>query len=302
MDLLALCCVIAYCIKKLDEKGKADYRSDDNNYREMIGPKAPKRTEKPGRYTAGYGLYQLRWGWPSLRRDMKEGWNEGKRAHDEWRQKPDVKRTPWEAWREGWRRATPPPQPAPEPKPAEPPADPPAPPNGGDGTKPSDATAPEPGTDKTEPTPPPATPTLNGVILTTPTSPGSAPGGLNGEAGGGITPYRDHNKRVIERATQKIEGAQLRINAAQQDLAAHENVNAQLAANGVGAQTAGGMAQLVDAANQEIAAASALSAAAEAERAAAQQNLDKLASEGHNTAEEALKPMNEAATTSWYRT
>jgi hypothetical protein len=126
-------------------------------------------------------------------------------------------------------------------------------------------------------------------------------GGRNADAGQGISTYRSYNQQIIVEALQALEQANGAAAVARADLANHERVKAQLAAAGVAAQTSAGMDMLIEAAKARINAAMNKVGAAEKERGAATQNIERLASGGHDETEVAMKGASDkVARTGWY--
>lgn len=106
---------------------------------------------------------------------------------------------------------------------------------------------------------------------------------------GGISQYRLHLQQTIGNAVTQMEAAQAEIAAAEQEISAHETANSQLLEQGLGNETAGGMADQVEAAMQRRDAAASRLAAAERAKAQAERSLHELDSQGHTTIEEGVK-------------
>lgn len=309
MEAIALAFFFTFWLRYCLESLKEDYNKSGNAYRRMA-PGASK-ARSPGRYTTGYTLYQLRHGWPSMRRDAGEGWQEAKRQHNDW-QRTAGKSGPGAAFRAGWRRAA---RKADDATGGGKPRNPQgaaskgrhakAESNGkpsatskpgaggntsGNGSAPAGASRPS--------SPAQPNPASNGDSTSMTTS--SAPS-TPGEAGS-ISVYRAHNQRAIQIATQRIEAAQQEIQAADQEIAAHENVHNDLQSQGVGQQAAAGMADLVEAAQQRRGAAQQMLQQAEQAKAAAEQNLAGLDKGGHTSTEESVKSMSDKpAQVEWYQ-
>jgi hypothetical protein len=296
MEFMVLAFLVAYAFKRTADQADLGRTSGNNGYVANV-PGADKvhrrgRASAKGRvrYNTGYTLYQLRHGWPSLRRDLSGGWRDGKDAHEEWRREVPGKPSPWAAWKEGRKRGA---LPKEETAPAVEP------------TTPADAAeapkaerAPEPRS-KSLPEPIPLFPSMNGDTMTTPASTsGGAPGGDEG----GISVYRAFNQRKIEEASRRAAEAAQEIRDAESAMQETETTDAHLASNDVGSDTAAGMIDLMEAAQARKAAAEQKLTQSEREAAAAQANLDRLDTQGHTNTEEAIKGMKaEPAKSGWYQ-
>jgi hypothetical protein len=286
MELLMISFAAAWIARGFIDGRRADYRSPDNGYqRDVVARRASEpqhRMSGPDmRYALGWSAHQLRHGWPQMIADVKGGWADARKAYEQWRTSQasggkdgkggaSSRRRP--GFMDGWRQARRA-MPAPwwkQPARSEPSPD--------AGTADGDAARkPAPSVDPT--TSVPFNTASNGAAaMTAPT----------GEASG-ITPYRAHLNTTIEYANKRIELAQAEITQAEQEIASHDNVNAQLAAEGMGAQTTGEMAAMVEAAMARKAAAENKLTAAEAEKARAEKALSDLDTQGHTNVEEAVK-------------
>ncbi|MCU1657071.1 MAG: hypothetical protein JWO57_1727 [Pseudonocardiales bacterium] len=104
-----------------------------------------------------------------------------------------------------------------------------------------------------------------------------------------IGTYRAHLDATANAARQRIEEAQAEITAADKEITAHENTNAGLLEAGLGSETAGGMADLMDAAMQRKSAAQTRLQAAEQALANADQAKAKLRTQGHENVEQSVQ-------------
>lgn len=96
----------------------AEFRASQAHVREQVDqrhPHAPKERREQmvrnaaRRNTIGFGLYQLRHGWPALWTAVADGWDDARRGHQEWldrrEQAGEPRRPGWrETVREAWRR------------------------------------------------------------------------------------------------------------------------------------------------------------------------------------------------------
>lgn len=279
---------------------QARYRKQLNNRLKKLHPEWSKERRARAlwwgarRNAAGQIAYQLRHGWFPAIAEFRDGFRAARDAHREWQDRNAETGEPRpsisERIREGARRAK-------------------------DRFRKGDVDdAPEapqidPADRKPEPAPKPSTDgatvhrlpvrgaggtdatSTNGETVTT----------LTGEASG-ISLYRNHLTQTIELAAQRMEQATAEIAEADAEITAHENVNTQLAEAGLGSQTAGGMSGLMEAAQQRRAAAQAKLQAAEASKANAEQALNDLRSQGHDSVEESVKAATApVARTGWYQ-
>lgn len=105
----------------------------------------------------------------------------------------------------------------------------------------------------------------------------------------GITAYREHLKTTIDHATRRIDAAQTEIAEADQEITAHENSHAELTSVGMGHETTGNVAELIEAAQARKTAAQDKLTAAEKAKADAERSLADLDQQGHTSVEESVK-------------
>jgi hypothetical protein len=113
-----------------------EYRAAQRNTRKQINQRYPNASRERRdqmvrnanrRKAAGYGLYQLRHGWPSLWTAIHDGWSDAREGHEAWAQrqedagrKPSFREAAREAWNGRNRKPAPvdeEPAPAPQAKP-----------------------------------------------------------------------------------------------------------------------------------------------------------------------------------------
>jgi hypothetical protein len=247
---------------------RADYRNPDNGYQQCVGQRPARRSGPDVRYAMGWSAFQLRHGWPAMIEDVRRGYGDAQTCYKAWREGDESARHGmWTAWKRGWRDAYRKlPKTRRQQQAANIPQDP----------------APEASLPDTNTHPDPV-PFLSGIPLN-----GGSMSTPTGETTG-ITPYRQHLQETLDAAVQGIETAQAEIGNAEQEIAAHENSHASLGAVGMGAETTGDVAELVEAALARKTAAEGRLAAAEKSRADAERALANLDRQGHSTIEEGVK-------------
>jgi hypothetical protein len=263
MELLTLCFVLAWTMRHWWDGRKNDYRSPDGDYRQRVRGASQRHAGQ--RFAAGWGLYQLRHGWGPMAADVRDGWDGAHAAADRWRGGEADRPTIRDAWRGGW----------------------------GGAARPEPAIPQRPGSPGPAPAPAPIpVPTAPNVpVNPTRTTPDTTTGGTMAETATGevnIGVYRLHLRVVIRDATQRMEDAARRIADADAAITARGATHDSLSGAGLGPQTTGGMAALMEYALEERREAGQAQARAEAERATAEAELANLDAQGHTTIEEAV--------------
>lgn len=273
-------------------EGKAsEYRAAQGQYRKQLNKKLKQQHPSwdksrrarslwwgARRNAAGHFAYQLRHGWSPAVADIRDGFSAARQQHAEWLQRRSESGEPMpslrNAIRVGWARAKAKFRKI----------------RGGDST----VTAPT-----LESTPESAAGAKGasvhrlhrvgaGTSGTASTRGEPVAGTMTGETTN-IATYRAHLDLTSTAAKQRLEEAQAEIREANQEIAAHENTNASLLEAGLGSETAGGMADLMDAAMQRKSAAQTRLQAAEQALANAEQAKAKLRTQGHENVEQAVQ-------------
>jgi hypothetical protein len=285
MEMLMISFAAAWMLRSWWDGRRADYRDPDNGYQQCTGRREPRRSGPDTRYAMGWSAWQLRHGWPAMIEDVRRGYSDAQATYKAWREGDDTERPGMgDAWKRGWRKAS---TKLPKTRKQQAAAAEAA----------AQADAESPATEQAPSIPVPAPP--NGVPFGKPTIGGSmtAPTGETT----GITPYREHLRQTIDFAVQRIDAAQAEISNAEQEIAAHENSHASLGAAGMGAETTGDVAELIESALARKQAAEGRLAAAEKSKADAERALANLDQQGHTTVEEGVKGATaKVADTSFY--
>lgn len=268
--------VAAWILRHWWDGRRADYRNPDNGYQQCVGARPVRRSGPDTRYALGWSAWQLRHGWPAMAEDVRRGWNDAHTNYRVWRDDDDTDRPGmFAAWRRGWRRAR---AALPESRKKQATASRPTPP------KPTER--PSSDTDERRPALPRPLPRAEQTVPT------SRIGGSmtvpTGETRG-ITAYREHLKTTIDHATRRIDAAQTEIAEADQEITAHENSHAELTSVGMGHETTGNVAELIEAAQARKTAAQDKLTAAEKAKADAERSLADLDQQGHTSVEESVK-------------
>lgn len=287
MEMLMISFAAAWMLRSWWDGRRADYRDPGNGYQQCVGQRLPRRSGPDVRYALGWTAFQLRHGWPAMIEDVRRGYGDAKASYQAWREGDETARAGmWDAWRRGWRTAR---SKLPRTRRQQAAAAAGATGSGSPATTPTSKTTPA----------VPAQPTPNGVPFGAPTIGGSMTT-PTGETTG-ITPYREHLRQTIEFAQQRFEAAQAEIHNAEQEIAAHENSHATLGAAGLGAETTGDVAGLIEAALARKQAAEGRLASAEKAKSDAERALANLDAQGHTTIEEGVKGATaKVADTSFY--
>lgn len=281
MEMLMISFAAAWMLRAWVDGRRADYRDDDNGYQQCVGKRPPRRSGPDTRYAMGWTAFQLRHGWPAMIEDVRRGYDDAQSSYKKWQDGDETERHGmWDAWKRGWRQAK---KKLPKSRRRQAAADAKA---AAEAVPQADTTsAPRPRVAA-----PFGAPKIGGS-MSTPT----------GETTG-ITPYREHLQQTINFAVQRIDAAQAEIGNAEREIAAHENSHASLGASGMGAETTGDVAGLVEAALARKQAAEGRLAAAEKSKADAERALANLDQQGHTTVEEAVKGASATvADTGFYR-
>lgn len=297
MAMLLIAFAAAWVIRALWDGRRSDYRNPDNRYNQCVlagsngtAQPAPQHRSGPDvRYALGWTAFQLRHGWPAMIHDVRSGWDDAQRKYHAWLDgQTDERPRAAEAWRSGWAQAR---RELPDTRRRQlqdVDAEPPAPTSAFSGA--------EQGRPHTVPEPPGArvivseNPHRNGDRMTAPT----------GEVTG-ITAYRNHLQQTLDFAARRIETAQSDIANADAEIAAHETSHANLGAAGMGSETTGGVAELIEAAQFRKDAALRNLNAAEKAKANAENLLTDLDRQGHTAVEESVKgASSKVAETSFY--
>lgn len=290
MEMLLISFAAAWVIRHWWDGRRADYRNADNDYQRCVGARPARRSGPDTRYALGWSAWQLRHGWPAMADDVRRGWDDANTNYHKWRDGEDTDRGGmFDAWKRGWKQAR---TKLPKTRRQQAAAADAAPANGGAAGSHADKPvlidpAPEP-----QPIPKPTNGTIptNGDTMTMPT----------GETRG-ITAYREHLKTTIDHANRQIEAAQAEIAEADQEVTAHENSHAELTSVGMGHETTGNVAELIEAAQARKDAAQDKLAAAEQAKAQAERSLTDLDQQGHTSVEESVKGATaKVADTSFY--
>jgi hypothetical protein len=117
---VAIAFIAAWIIRHAWESKSDEFRAEvkaEQQRIKMHSPSTPKTQRKAQarrvtrRKATGWGLYQLRHGWPSLWTTVRDGWNEARRQHEAWlaaNPRNPKGRSRWrlvEAMRAGWAHA-----------------------------------------------------------------------------------------------------------------------------------------------------------------------------------------------------
>lgn len=327
----ALAFLLAWMLREAWDEKRYEYRTGRDANREKAihrnggaRPSAGARTRADSGYAVGFSLYQLRHGWPSLRRNIKAGYRAAKEGHKEWveetnrasgktkTKKPSIISAAKAAWRRA-KAAYKAREEADDKKTIKPTgADQPKSPNGqpdqtadstpaATGTKPPELTAPD---------------LKVGIPLTNGYAGNPHSGAATAGEAGNIGLYRNHLQATITDANARITAAEADVAAAEkaeksarEQMSAHDNANGGLLAAGLGPQTAGGMSSLMEQAQAELASATAAKTAAQGRvdsaqqsKAVAEQALKDLGAQGHEGIEEAVNGATApvAKNTNWY--
>lgn len=290
MELLMISFAAAWMLRAWWDGRRADYRDNDNGYQQCVGRREPRRSGPDTRYAMGWSAFQLRHGWPAMVEDVRRGYNDAQTSYKRWQEGDETERHGmWDAWKRGWRQAS---KKLPKTRRQQAAAAEKA--AADEATRKQEAPAAE----KTPSIPTPASP--NGAQFGAPTIGGSmtAPTGETTS----ITAYRQHLQHTLDQATERMESASTSIRNAEAEIAAHENSYATLGAAGMGSETTGDMAGLIEAALDRKQSAERSLAAAEKTRADAEQALRNLDTQGHTTIEEGVKGATaKVADTSFYK-
>lgn len=277
--MLLIAVVATWILRHWWDGRRNDHNNPGNGYRSNVRNAAVRGANR--RYTAGWTAYQLRHGWGPMKQDVVDGWHGARKAADEWRI-DGSKRPPgfWEAVKDGWRGGE---IPDPNAKPA----------------VPQPTGDPGPTTPTTPATPSPAAPQMPTIVVIN-----NPPGGqtvttptVNAGEMNSLDAYRRLLQETVNAATHRIETASHDVAAAERDISVYDTAQAQLNAPevGLGPQTTGGLADLLEAAQERKRGAEATRIRAEQELVTAQNLLAALGSTGQDTMQEARAAATEAA-------
>lgn len=273
MELLILACVFSWCLRHWWDGRKNDYRSKGNDYRNRVRGASQRHAGQ--RYATGWGLFQLRHGWGPMVKDVRDGWGDAKTATDKWRNGEGERPGFAEAWRTGWRGGA-----IPDPRQDQPAVDRPRP------TDPAPAPAVPPPTIVVINNPP------NGGTVTTPTMTATEVNSLDA--------YRRLLQESLADANTRMEAASQELHAAERQIALYDGAHSSLAAHGLGSQTTGGMAELMESAQGRRRRAADAQTAAERDAATSRELLAAVARTGQDAVQETISGASEVAKTTDY--
>ena len=272
----------AWVLRSWWDGRRADYRDPGNGYQQCVGPRPPRRSGPDTRYALGWSAFQLRHGWPAMIEDVRRGYGDAQSSFKAWREGDESARHGmWDAWKHGWREAYKKlPKTRRQQQKANEAASDAAPETPAGGTA-----------DRVVPVPVPPRIPMIGESMTTPIAETNS-----------ITAYREHLNHTIREAYKRIESALAAIRGAEEEISGHELSHASLSTAGMGAETTGDVAELIEAAMARKSAAESDFAAAEKARTDAERALASLDAQGHTSVEEAVKSASaQVADTSFYK-
>lgn len=278
MGPLIIAFVVAWALRHWWDGRRNDHRNPDNAYRSNVRNAAVRGANR--RYSLGWGAYQLRHGWGPMKQDVLNGWHGAQKATRQWKygdgQRPAG---PWQAVKDGWTGGE-----IPDPN-----AKQPAVPQPADNTKPATPATPA------APNPAaPQAPTI--VVINNPPSPNG--GTMTTPTIAEVTTldaYRHLLRTAAATAIGRIDEASRNIAAAETEITQYDTAQAQLTAAGLGPQTTGGLADLLESAQQRKRSAETERAAAEQSLASANALLAALDSTGQTTMQDAAAGATERA-------
>lgn len=120
MDMLLISFIAAWVIRHAWDEKVDEFRASNKDVRKDINQRYPNASKDrreqmvrnvARRRAAGWNLYQLRHGWPSLRTAIRDGYKEARRDHSDWQaSNPRMPDTKWsrvkDAFHQGWNRAS----------------------------------------------------------------------------------------------------------------------------------------------------------------------------------------------------